>query len=127
MAYTAKSQERIVELVKVGEERNKIAREVAAAQRYIAKSSKMRNWMEAFSIERTGIELKKQFARKLQRIALMEMDQELKVGSAGKNEEQDVQNTPCDFVPNVTVKDEDEEVEQIEAEKEANIVETNAN
>lgn len=107
MTYAAKSQEKMVEFVKVGEEGNKNSKQVAAAQRSVAKSRKVHSWMEVFSIERTDIELKRHFARKPQRIALVEMDQELKVGSVGNNKELDMQNIPYDCVPNATANNEE--------------------
>lgn len=67
--------------------------------------------MDAFCMEGTAVQLKKQFERNLQRIAFMGMGQELKIRSVGKNEEQDVQNTPRDFVPNATVSNEEGHVE----------------
>lgn len=74
----AQSHLKIDKLVKLGEIRNKIAQEVASANKMMAKSSKFRSSLDHFSIQGTNFLLKMQFERKLQRLVLLEMDEELR-------------------------------------------------
>lgn len=73
-AIKAQSQFRIDKLVKMGEERNRIAREMAAAHQAMALSSKVRTWLDSFFIEGTDRLFKEEFTQKVQRVALNELN-----------------------------------------------------